>query len=220
MSNAIATQITVPGALQRAGLKALLQGNGFDVIAETSTVTEALDQRATGQADAPPALMLVECPGHDTPEFEALVTIKEHITGTRVVVLVDSLPPHAVQTLVNAGIDGVLKADIAPEALVGYVNLVLLGEVVIHRSVSLAPVVTRSRPSITAAAARLSEREIDVIQHVANGQSNKEIAQMFGIMDGTVKIHVRNVQRKLQLKNRTQIAVWAVENGMQLPLAA
>ncbi len=216
MSNAIATQITVPGALQRAGLKALLQGNGFDVIAENSTVIETLDQLAGSQA----SLLLVECPGHDTPEFEALLSVKDRAAGARVVVLVDNLPPHAVQAMVNAGIDGVLKADIAPEALVGYVNLVLLGEIVVHRSVSLAPVVTRARPSVSATAARLSEREIDIVHHVANGQSNKEIALMFGIMDGTVKIHVRNVQRKLQLKNRTQIAVWAVENGMQLPLAA
>lgn len=216
MSKAIATQITIPGALQRAGLKALLQGSGFDVVAENSTVAETLDQQASLQA----SLLLVECPGHDTPEFEALLAIKQRADGARVVVLVDKLAPHAVQELVNAGVDGVLKADIAPEALVGYVNLVLLGEVVIHRSVSLAPVVTRDRPNVSATAARLSEREIDVIHHVANGQSNKEIAQMFGIMDGTVKIHVRNVQRKLQLKNRTQIAVWAVENGMQLPVAA
>lgn len=217
MSNAIATQITIPGALQRAGFKALLQGNGFDIVAEASTVAEALDQVANG---VQPTLALVECPACDTPEFAALLAIKDSITDAKVVVLVETLPPHAVQALVNAGIEGVLKADIAPEALVGYVNLVLLDEVVVHRNVSLAPIAARTRPSVSAAAARLSEREIDVIQHVANGQSNKEIANMFGIMDGTVKIHVRNVQRKLQLKNRTQIAVWAVENGVQLPQAA
>ena len=217
MSNAIATQITIPSALQRAGFKALLQGNGFDVVAEASAIGEALDQVANG---VQPTLVLVECPAYDTPEFEALLAIKDSLADTKVVVLVDTLPPHAVQALVNTGIEGVLKADIAPEALVGYVNLVLLGEVVVHRNVSLAPVATRARPSVSAATARLSEREIDVIQHVANGQSNKEIAKLFGIMDGTVKIHVRNVQRKLQLKNRTQIAVWAVENGVQLPQAA
>ena len=67
----------------------------------------------------------------------------------------------------------------------------------------------------------MSERELTVVQHLANGLSNKEIARLLGIVDGTVKIHVRNVQRKLKLKNRTQIAVWAVGVGLQdLPLAA
>ncbi len=215
MTSAISTLIIVPAALQRAGFKVLLQGNGFDVMGETASVAEAIEQLAGG---AQPTLILVECPEADTVDFEDLLTLKQGAPDARIAVLVDRLPAHAVQALCHAGIEGLLKIDIAPEALIGYINLILLGEHVLHREVASTNVTRLS--SQTPVNAKISEREIDVIQHVANGLSNKEIALLFGIMDGTVKIHVRNIQRKLQLKNRTQVAVWAVENGIQLPQAA
>lgn len=215
MTTAISTLITVPAALQRAGFKALLQGNGFDIVGETASVAEALSQLSNG---AEPTLILIECPDTESVDFEDLLTIKQVAPNSRVAILVDSLPPQAVQALCQAGIEGLLKTDIAPEALIGYINLILLGEHVLHREVASATV-TRLSPK-TAISAKISERELDIIQHVANGLSNKEIALLFGIMDGTVKIHVRNIQRKLQLKNRTQVAVWAVEQGLQLPRAA
>lgn len=192
-----------------------MQGSGFDVSGETSSVADAIDLLNNG---AEPTLILVECPDTKSSDFDHLLSIKKAAPNARVAILVDSLAPHAVQALCQAGIEGLLKIDIAPEALVGYINLILLGEHVLHREVSSASV-TRLSPQ-TPINAKISERELEIIQHVADGLSNKEIALLFGIMDGTVKIHVRNVQRKLQLKNRTQIAVWAVGNGLQLPQAA
>ncbi len=215
MNTHISTMIIVPAALQRAGFKALMQGSGFDVTEETSSVANAIDLLNNG---AEPTLILVECPDTGSSDFDDLLSIKKAAPNARVAILVDSLAPHAVQALCQAGIEGLLKIDIAPEALIGYINLILLGEHVLHREVSSASV-TRLSPQ-TPVNAKISERELEVIQHVADGLSNKEIALLFGIMDGTVKIHVRNVQRKLQLKNRTQIAVWAVGNGLQLPQAA
>ncbi|MHA1565407.1 MAG: LuxR C-terminal-related transcriptional regulator [Alphaproteobacteria bacterium] len=215
MNTSISTMIVVPAALQRAGFKALLQGSGFDVSGETASVADAIALLHDG---AEPTLILVECPEADSADFDDLLSIKAAAPNARVAILVDSLPPHAVQALCQAGIEGLLKIDIAPEALIGYINLILLGEHVLHPKVSNASV-TRLSPK-TPVNAKISERELEVIQHVANGLSNKEIALLFGIMDGTVKIHVRNVQRKLQLKNRTQIAVWAVGNGLQFSNAA
>ena len=215
MTTSISTMIIVPAALQRAGFKALMQGNGFDISGETGSVAEAIELLRNG---AEPTLILVECPNTESADFDELLSIKEAAPNARVAVLVDNLLPHAIQALCHAGIEGLLKIDIAPEALVGYINLILLGEHVLHREVSSASVTRLS--TLTPVNAKISERELEVVQHVANGLSNKEIALLFGIMDGTVKIHIRNVQRKLQLKNRTQIAVWAVGNGLQLPQAA
>ena len=209
----ISTYVVVPAALQRAGLKALLQGNDFSVVGESASL------EACGDAvvETAPDLVLVECPAYDSEEFDRLLTFKEELSEARVVVLVDSLPNHAAQALCDAGVEGLLKTDIAPEALIGYINLVMLGETVVHRAVGAGGrgfAGGRGHIGSPAFLDRISERELMVIRHLASGMSNKEIARVLGIMDGTIKIHVRNIQRKLQLKNRTQIAVWAVENGV------
>lgn len=164
-----------------------------------------------------PDLVLIEGPPYDSDEFERLLALKERISTPRVVVLVDSLPSYAAQALCDAGVEGLLKTDIAPEALIGYINLVMLGEMVVHRAVGAGGNGLAGGRGLIGSPEfidRISDRELTVIRHLASGMSNKEIARELGIMDGTIKIHVRNIQRKLQLKNRTQIAVWAVENGV------
>ncbi|MHA1565101.1 MAG: LuxR C-terminal-related transcriptional regulator [Alphaproteobacteria bacterium] len=214
MTNGIETLIVIPAALQRAGLKALLQGHGFNVVGEAATVATALAQLEAGLA---PTLVLVECPDLDSDEFEHLKAMKSVAAATNIVVLVDGLPANIAQLLCDAGVAGLLKTDIAPEALIGYINLVMLGETVVHQAVgrlSDSGAYGGSFGTVPKEFANLSQRELTVISHLATGRSNKEIARHLGITDGTIKIHVRNVQRKLQLKNRTQIAVWAVENGL------
>lgn len=214
MTNGIKTLIVIPAALQRAGFKALLQGHGFNIVGESGSVANALTQLDAGDT---PDLVLVECPDLDSDEFEHLKALKSAAPTSHIVVLVDGLPANIAQLLCDAGVAGLLKTDIAPEALIGYINLVMLGETVVHQAVGRladSGAFGGSFGSVPKEFANLSERELTVISHLATGRSNKEIARHLGIMDGTVKIHVRNVQRKLQLKNRTQIAVWAVENGL------
>ncbi len=217
MTTTINTLITIPAALRRAGYKALLQGETFHVMAETATVEEAA---ALLQTDAP-ALLLAECPAPDSAAFELLKSFKAEHPEMKMVVFADGIGAQAAHELCQAGVDGILETDIAPEALMGYINLVLLGETVIHPSVGLVAPRGASVGPTGKDIGKMSERELVVVQHLANGLSNKEIARLLGIVDGTVKIHVRNVQRKLKLKNRTQIAVWAVEHGLQdMPMAA
>ena len=213
ISNVISTCIIVPAALQRAGLKALLQGNDFSVVGEAASLELGVETILA----ATPDLVLIEGPPYDSEEFERLLALKEQINTPRVVVLVDSLPSYAAQALCDAGVEGLLKTDIAPAALIGYINLVMLGEMVVHRSVGAGGNGLAGGRGLIGSPEfidRISDRELTVIRHLASGMSNKEIARELGIMDGTIKIHVRNIQRKLQLKNRTQIAVWAVENGV------
>ena len=131
ISNVISTCIIVPAALQRAGLKALLQGNDFSVVGEAPSLELGVETILA----ATPDLVLIEGPPYDSEEFERLLALKEQISTPRVVVLVDSLPSYAAQALCDAGVEGLLKTDIAPAALIGYINLVMLGEMVVHRSV-------------------------------------------------------------------------------------
>ncbi len=218
MTTKINTLITIPAALRRAGYKALLHGETFNVAGEAASVEDA----ARLMQSETPDLLLAECPAPGSDSFELLKSLKADHPEMKIIVFADGIGGPAAHELCRAGVDGLLETDIAPEALIGYINLVLLGETVIHPGVGLvAPRGTAAGPS-GKDVGKMSERELTVVQHLANGLSNKEIARLLGIVDGTVKIHVRNVQRKLKLKNRTQIAVWAVEQGLQdmPPLAA
>ena len=217
MTAKINTIIIIPAALRRAGYKALLHGETFNVASETASVEEAAMVLQNGSPD----LMLAECPEPGSEGFELLKTFKADNPETKIVVFVEGVSARDAHELCEAGIDGLLETDIAPEALIGYINLVLLGETVIHPGIGLIARRSAGLNLSNKDVGKMSERELTVVQHLANGLSNKEIARLLGIVDGTVKIHVRNVQRKLKLKNRTQIAVWAVENGLQdVPLAA
>ena len=210
MTNGIDTLIVVPAALQRAGFKALLQGQGFNVVGETGSVATALAQLEAGLS---PQLILVECPELDSDEFEHLKALKSAAANAHIVVLVDGLPANIAQLLCDAGVAGLLKTDIAPEALIGYINLVMLGETVVHQAVgrlSDSGAFGGSFGSVPKEFANLSERELTVISHLATGRSNKEIARLLGIMDGTIKIHVRNVQRPLSFPIPPRMADWVV----------
>ena len=217
MTTKINTLITIPAALRRAGYKALLHGETFDVASQTASVEEAAALLQNGAPD----LYLAECPEPGSDGFELLKTFKADYSEMKIVVFAEGIAARDAHELCQAGVDGLLETDIAPEALIGYINLVLLGETVIHPGIGLIAPRGAGANLSGKDVGKMSERELVVVQHLANGLSNKEIGRLLGIVDGTVKIHVRNVQRKLKLKNRTQIAVWAVSNGLQdLPLAA
>ena len=211
MTNKINALVTIPAALRRAGYKALLDGDTFCVAGETATVEEA----AALLPNLRPDLLLAECPVPESEAFALLKSFRNDYPDMRIIVFADGIGAQAAHELCQAGVDGLLETDIAPEALMGYINLVLLGETVIHPGIGLAAPRTGAVGATAKDIGKMSERELVVVQHLANGLSNKEIARLLGIVDGTVKIHVRNVQRKLKLKNRTQIAVWAVEHGLQ-----
>jgi two-component system nitrate/nitrite response regulator NarL len=72
----------------------------------------------------------------------------------------------------------------------------------------------RGAPAGAPRAESLSPRERQILQHVAKGASNKEIARALDLAESTVKIHVQHILRKLELTSRVQAAVWAIENGV------
>ena len=118
-------------------------------------------------------------------------------------------------TSLRSGARGYLLKDMEPDQLVDALAAVVDGETVVAPEMTsvLAKVVQggeleSGRPERFSS---LTPREFEILRHLAEGQSNKEIARDLGITDGTVKLHVRSILRKLEVRSRVEAAVIAVE---------
>lgn len=165
------------------------------------------------------ALALVPGPGHADlvlldfamPGMEALdgLARMRARAGCPVAILSGTAPPDVARRALRAGAAGFLPKTLAPQALIAAVRLMLAGDI-------YAPDEFLRSDIDTAAQSRagLTGREREVVQGVAEGKSNKEIARDLDIQEVTVKLHLKSLTRKLGAKNRTQAAMIARDLGL------
>lgn len=208
-------------AIFRQGLRSILEAEGdLEVVAEAADGLAAVEQvRALA-----PDVVLVDLHMPLMGGLEVTRAIKRHSPRTGVVVLTAyEDEDHLVQGL-EAGAAAVFLKDVPPEALVGAIRRVAVGEHPIDESLSTRPgvaarvlkrfrelerVVQEVRPLF----APLTAREMEVLENIARGRSNKEIARALGISDQTVKNHITSILRKLVVNDRTQAVVYALRQG-------
>lgn len=121
-----------------------------------------------------------------------------------------------VVTALRAGADGYLLKDMEPEDTLEYLRQGASGKLVIsERLTELLAHALRTEGShpTDAEQAGLTEREFEILQLIAKGLSNKMIARKLDITEGTVKVHVKHLLKKLNLRSRVEAAVWAVNEG-------
>jgi len=182
--------------------------DNLEVIAEASSGEEAI----TLSVKYEPDLILLDLNMKGLSGIDTLIALKRTELVAKVIVFsVSDNQTDVVQSL-KFGADGYLLKDSEPEELIDKINRALTGELVL--SEALAQVVARSLQvsNNTNPINKLTQREFEILRSVAGGNSNKRIANKLGITEGTVKVHVKNLLRKLALKTRVEAAVWAVEN--------
>jgi two-component system nitrate/nitrite response regulator NarL len=205
MTDACPTTLIEPNRLFRDGLKYLLAGTRFAVSAEFGTVAHAL-----ADGGAAPGLLVA---GQAIPNADDLQGLREAYPAARIVVLADQVTIGGVRDAMAAGVDGLLAKAVAPEALVQSLQLVLLGEKVYPTN--LAALLTEAGAPVPQNSHRgISPREQEILQLLVTGASNKLIAIRLGIMEATVKVHLKTLLRKIDVSNRTQAAIWAMTNGV------
>ena len=145
--------------------------------------------------------------------------------ATKIVMLTISEEDDDLFDAIRAGANGYLLKNIRPEALFEDLRGVMRGEAPIAPAIAhkLLDALRDGPPRASAAAAAgegetaLTRREMEILQLVAAGLSNKEIANQLTITEGTVKNHVHNTLDKLHLSNRTQAAAYTVAQGLSAP---
>lgn len=133
----------------------------------------------------------------------------------RIVMLTVSDNAEDLLAAIRAGADGYLLKDMEPEALLACMREALYGRTVISDRLNgaLARALREESQMAQRREAQLTERETGILRCLAQGMSNKLIARELDIAEGTVKVHVKSLLRKLNFRSRVEAAVWAVEQG-------
>jgi len=203
-----------PHPLMRAGLRSQLEGNGFRVLAECSCVDD-LPSRA-GETDLPQLIIL----DHDAA-LDAVGHLKARFPLSAVILLSGDAKLATLASAFAAGADGYLLKNISAPALVASCRLAMLGEKVFPRIVlqfldSAHARGPQADPHPTCIGdIELSDRELCIVRSLAAGQTNKCIANHLGITEATVKVNLKSILRKLGASNRTQVAIWALQNNLK-----
>lgn len=195
----------------RTGLASLLTGSDIDIVAEAGTGKEALKQAEKTNPD----VILLDIRMPDGDGLSTLEKLRAKVPNSRIIMLSTYDNPTYIARAVALGAsDYVLKGS-SREDLVTTIRAAAAGESP-SRSGELRRIAgaMKVRQPVDDDEVPLTQRETQVLRHVALGLSNREIGRSLEISVETVKEHVQNILRKIAVSDRTQAAVWAVRKGL------
>jgi len=138
-------------------------------------------------------------------------------SGAKVIALTSFTEDDKVFPAIQAGASSYLLKDVSPDELVEAIRAAHRGEARLHPNIArklMEQVVQQAGSSRSGLPEELTERELDVVRLVAQGRSNHEISAALVISEKTVKTHISNILGKLQLEDRTQLAIYAIKHGL------
>ena len=200
--------------LVRAGLRAMLTGQrGLELVGEAANGHEALTLCCRLQPD----LALIDV---RMPKLDGLATcraIKQECPATSVILITIHEKPEYLLEALKAGVAGYVFKDISQRELISTIGRVLHGESILDKELMirvLGHLANEAPHQAEQPPVRLSPRECEVLQLLAQGLTNREIANQLVVSVSTVKIHVEHILTKLGVSDRTQAAVRAIELGL------
>ncbi|MES9848975.1 MAG: two-component system response regulator NarL [Candidatus Thiodiazotropha sp.] len=164
-----------------------------------------------------PDLILLDINMKGMNGLETLKAIREQEIDSRVLMLTVSDNEEDVLTALRLGADGYLLKDMEPEDILKSIRKAVEGSLVIsdHLTQLLAKALREDdKLKVKDPITSLTAREKEILQCIAQGQSNKQIANVLNISEGTVKVHVKHLLKKLNLHSRTEAAVRALKEGI------
>lgn len=198
--------------LFRQGLKALFLDQSFQITIEASSLREAQSIIAAG----PPLQLVLVDPAGMGDAAELIRSVKAAGPEARVVLLTSLLDGEALTNAIEAGADGFLMKDISKDVLLQSLRLVMMGEKVFPSHLAALLISGRvygKDGALPASQKGVSKREGQILRCLLVGDSNKLIAKHLSITEATVKVHLKSLLRKIDATNRTQAAIWGLNNG-------
>lgn len=191
--------------LMRQGIRQILElEDNFVIVGEASNGTDGISIAL----DTNPDLIILDLNMKGISGLDTLRALRKHGIDSRIVVLTVSDEQSDVFALMDAGVDGYLLKDSDTAELVENIRKAAQGEMVLSDSVRQH--LLDRRPEIDPLSV-LTDRERDVLQWIATGMSNKQIASQLFISEETVKVHIRNLLRKLNVHSRVAATVLYLE---------
>ena len=215
MTNPIKLIIADDEMLIRTGLKIMLEASGnVEVLALAESGRAAFEACKEYQPDV--VLMDIRMP--ESNGIEGTKLIKEAFPEVKVLIVTTFQDTEYIVEAVQNGASGYLLKDSSPEAILDGIKVALSGKVVMDTVISealLTNTTVEKTVSFDAEKWGLTPREVELIQQVAQGLSNKEIAQTLFLSEGTVKNNISTILSKLELRDRTQLVIFAYENKLK-----
>jgi len=175
----------------------------IDVVAQASSKEEAIEMAA----ETKPDVAIIDMHLGDGTGIEVIKELQEKSPGSKCLILSVSTSENHVLKAVDAGATGYLSKSADRDELIDAIHSLHTGETYFPSAIYHLLQAGRARPG-------LSQREQDVLECLARGQRNKEIAESLGLAELTVKQHVSSILHKLGVQDRTQAAMAAVERGL------
>lgn len=198
--------------LFRKGLAAIIADHpDLEVVGEAGNGLEAQEKARQTAPDV--ILMDIHMPGCDG--LQAVAAIKREMPRVKIVMLTVSEEEDDLFTAIKNGAEGYLLKNLSPDDLFRTLEAVCRDEAALSPAM-MARVLQefRRQGAPQSTQEELTPRELEVLQYVAKGATNKEIAEALFITENTVKIHLRNILGKLHLQNRIQAATYALQKGL------
>jgi len=202
--------------LFRKGVASLLAARqDLEVVGEAGDGREGIAQARQTLPD----VILMDIGMPQCSGLEATRLIKQEMPHVKIIMLTISDDDSDLFTAIKNGADGYLLKNLEPSQLFDMLSGSSRGEVAMSGPIAIKILNEFRQPDPSLAQQEqalddLTQREIDVLGHVARGATNREIAATLNITENTVKIHLRNILDKLHLHNRIQVAVYAVHQGL------
>jgi two-component system, NarL family, response regulator YdfI len=200
--------------LVRSGLESLSKARTVKVAGTAAELESAAGRLSDAEADA----VLIDATGEQPEQFVHTVAESGLASELAVILIADHLPPTSAAAALRAGVRAVLPSDVPQDQLVAALEAAVSGLIVLHSTNAEAAFPTSApaaRP-LTELAEPLTRREREVLQMLATGLGNKEIAARLAISEHTVKFHVASILGKLGAESRTEAVSLGVRRGLVL----
>ena len=197
----------------REGLARLLEEQEYiEVVSQCANGKQAIKDVKETKTD----VVLIDSNILDCGSNEATREMKKSSPQVRVAVLTDSKNERELFSAIESGATGYLQKNTKVEDLVKSIDLIGKGEVVISPPLAekLVGKFASMRQKEAEEPTGLTDREVEIVKLLAKGLTNKEMAETLFVTGNTVKVHVKNILGKLQLRNRQQLAAYAVQKGL------
>ena len=217
-------------SLFREAIEQLIKAPSFTIVGKDMRLGDVLVEAST--ATPPDLVICILDPDQDTSaELEDLKDLHGQFSHMKTMILMPSEQRVALRAAVQSGVDAILTTKVSGAVLRNVIELVFLGQRILPPEVvsllddgptslpdalpahAVLPLTLPSPPLSQGRIPVLSMREKDILRGLMNGCSNKVIARELTITEATVKVHMKALLRKIQMTNRTQAAIWAINNG-------
>lgn len=195
---------------------------GIRMIVKTEPAIEIVGEARDGQSavrqveSLRPHIVLMDLVMPEEDGLKAIIEIKRNRPEIKVLVLTTFEDEERISAAMEAGADGYLLKDADGEALLQAIQAVQWGDMPLHPRVARHLFKGMTGRAGGNGTGQLTEREKEILQLIAKGLSNKDVAHTLNLSEGTVKVHVSHILGKLHVSSRTEAAVWAAQMGLIL----